>query len=405
MSYLSIHADGHYFLDKNGQPFFWLADTAWPLFSQYSLEEAERYLRRRAEQGFNVVKGVLAWPLGTFYEQEIPQPNYLGELPWLDNNPATPNAKYFDHVEHLLKVALEHDLILNMLPVWGYHVNEAHLFTVETSRGYGQWLGERFKQFPNIIWALGGDRNPVGYEEIYRAMAHGLEAGHGGVHLMSFHPPGGQSSARFFHNDDWLDFNMIQTWGELYRVYSTVITDVVRTPPKPVIMDEGAYEAGPEYPLGPVTPLLARRQAWWALMAGGYYTYGHNDSWRVETGWIESLESPGAAQMGVFKSIATSRDWWDMKPCPCLIAEGASSGKTINVAIRTQDCRSAFVYLSTQCYALISVGEIATQEVRVTWANPQNGEQVDAGIFQRGNHWFRTPDFWEDAILILDAVE
>ena len=40
-----------------------------------------------------------------------------------------------------------------------------------------------------------------------------------------------------------------------------VQTDYARTPPKPTVMDEGAYEAGSEYGY-PVTPLLVRRQAW-----------------------------------------------------------------------------------------------------------------------------------------------
>ena len=399
-----VSANGRYFVDGDGTPLFWLGDTAWPLFSLYSLSEAEQYLRTRAAQGFNVIKGVLAWPLGTMYEQPIPQRNYKGELPWTDNNPATPNPAYFEHVEHLLNVAAQHGLFLNMLPTWGYHISDMHMFTVETARIYGLWLGERFKDYPNIIWALGGDRNPTGYEDIYRAMALGLREGHGGTQLMTFHPSGASSSARFFHNDDWLDFNLIQTWGELYRVYPTVITDVMRTPNKPVIMDEGAYEAGPEYPLGPITPLLVRRQAYWTLMAGGYYTYGHNDSWRVEPNWIACLEAPGAAQMGVFKQIATSRRWWEMTPCPCLIADSDTTRMTPNTAMRTQDCSSGMVYLSSQCHVLVSMGEIATPEVRATWVDPRNGEQRDAGVFQRGNHWFRTPDFWEDAILVLDAI-
>ena len=109
--------------------------------------------------------------------------------------------------------------------------------------------------------------------------------------------------------------------------------------------------------------------------------------------------------MGIFKTIATSRSWWDMSPCPCLFADGAGSGLTLNAAARTSDCRSAMIYLSSQCHALISLGEIATREVRVTWVNPQNGDQHDGGILPRGNHWFTTPDFWEDAVLILDAVD
>jgi hypothetical protein len=235
-------------------------------------------------------------------------------------------------------------------------------------------------------------------------MAHGIREA-GAPQLMTFHPSGGSSSARFFHNDDWLDFNCIQTWGELHRVYPTVITDVTRTPNKPVIMDEGAYEDGPEYPLGPITPLLARRQAYWTLLAGGFYTYGHNQSWRVEQNWISCLDAPGAAQMGVFKQIAASRRWWELSPCPCLIADGASGGLTPNLAARTQDCRTGMVYLSAPCNVLVSVGEINAQQARATWVNPRDGEQKEAGVFKRGNHWFRTPDFWEDALLVLDAEE
>lgn len=401
---LSVSENGRHFVDADDTPFFWLADTAWALFAQYDLELAERYLTTRARQGFNVVKGVLVWNGGTFMEKASPHANYRGDHPWFDGNPTTPNPAYFDHVAHLLDIAASVGLTLNMLPVWGYHVSDAHLFDVEKARAYGLWLGQRFRDFPNIVWTLGGDRNPQGYEDIYRAMAAAIIEATGGIHLMSYHPAGGQSSARYFHNEGWLDFNVIQTWSELHRIYPTVITDVVRTPCKPVVMDEGAYEAGPEYPLGPITPLLVRRQAWWTVMAGGFHTYGHNDMWRVEPGWIDSLASPGANQMTIFKSIVTSRRWWEMSPCPCLISDGASSGKTINVAMRTQDCSCGMIYLSTQCHVRISTGEINSQRVQVAWVNPATGEQQDAGLFERGDYWFTTPDFWEDAVLILDAV-
>jgi hypothetical protein len=36
--------------------------------------------------------------------------------------------------------------------------------------------------------------------------------------------------------------------------------------------------------------------------------------------------------------------------------------------------------------------------------NPANGEQKDIGLLKRGDNWFTTPDFWEDAVLILDGV-
>ena len=412
---LHVSENGRYFVDAQGNPFFWMGDTAWPLFAQYSLEEAAYYLKRRAEQGFNVIKGVLAWSGGTFMEQSQPHPNYNGEYPWLDNNPATPNPAYFGHVEHLVKVAAQYGVILNLLPAWGYHVTDTHILNIENARAYGLWLGQRFQNFPNIIWSVGGDRDPRGYEDIHRALAYGLREGSGGLHLISYHINGGSSTARFFHHEDWLDFNIIQTWDAWPRIYPFVTADVLRTPARPVVLDEGAYEAGPEYWLGPITPLIIRRQAWWTFMAGGFHTYGHNDTWRVEPGWIESLDSPGASQIQAFKTIVTSRPWWDMTPYQVLFLEGVSSGKTLNAAMRSQDCMSAMIYLSSQCYVLVSLFEINTRQVRATWVNPINGEQQDAGIFETGNstgaifpkpnsQWFSTPPFWEDAILLLDGV-
>ncbi len=58
---------------------------------------------------------------------------------------------------------------------------------------------------------------------------------------------------------------MIETWTEWAKVYPAVLSDTLLWPRKPVILGEGAYENGPEYPQGPITPLVVRRQAWWAF--------------------------------------------------------------------------------------------------------------------------------------------
>jgi hypothetical protein len=44
---IKVSPTGHYFVDRNGQPFFWLGDTSWPLLVQYSRSQAEAYLSER----------------------------------------------------------------------------------------------------------------------------------------------------------------------------------------------------------------------------------------------------------------------------------------------------------------------------------------------------------------------
>ena len=224
---------------------------------------------------------------------------------------------------------------------------------------YGKWLGARYRDQPNIIWVNGGDRIPTGFEDTYRALAEGLREGDGGAHLITYHPCGWRSSGQFWHQEPWLDFNMIQTWTDWAKIYPAVAAEYARTPIKPVVLAEPAYEDGPEYPQGPITPHVLRREAWWAVMAGGSFTYGQNQNWRMEPGWPAALTSaPGAAQMTLLKSIMASRPWWTMTPDQGLFEWGMNEGRTLNAALRSADGQCAMLYLSTQCHTLINVDKI-----------------------------------------------
>ncbi len=412
---IHVSTNGRYLVDASGAPFFWLGDTAWPLYAQYTRIDAENYLANRANRGFTVIQGVLSWGGGTGFEGRNPGPNAAGDLPWLNQNPATPNDVYFQHVDHIAHVAATHGLILAMLPTWGYYVNDVGTFTPENAHIYGEWLGRRYKAQPNIIWVNGGDRLPTGHEETYHALARGLRSGDDGAHLITYHPCGWTHSSQYFHQSDWLDFNMIQTWTEWAKVYPAVAYDFALLPTRPVILAEGAYENGPEYPQGPITPLIVRRQAWWAYMAGGYSTYGQNEMWRMQSGWVSTYDTPAAIHMGIYKDIATSRDWWERVPDQGMFASGVSSERTLNAAVRSPQGDWAMIYLSSQCHVQIHMDKLQTRHAQITLVNPATGEKVDGGIHETGNlsgsqfpqarlRWLSTPSFWEDAIVLIDAV-
>ena len=72
---LNIAPDGLYFQRADGRPFFYLGDTAWALFHRLTLEEADRYLRDRAEKGFTVVQAVALSEL-----DGLKQPNANGDM-------------------------------------------------------------------------------------------------------------------------------------------------------------------------------------------------------------------------------------------------------------------------------------------------------------------------------------
>src|SRR3546814_11906017 len=56
---LKVSENGHFLEYQNGDPFFWLGDTAWELFHRLDRKEAALYLENRAEKGFTVIQAVV----------------------------------------------------------------------------------------------------------------------------------------------------------------------------------------------------------------------------------------------------------------------------------------------------------------------------------------------------------
>lgn len=198
---IKVSPNRRYFVDREGKPFFWLGDTAWPLFARYSQSQAEDYLRNRGAKGFTVIQAVLAWPLPSENPEgkvppllNTPVANVFGERPWLNNNPATPNEAYFKHVDDLVNFANQQGLVLAILPTWGEFVNQTKALNLQNARVYDRWLGKQSKDAPNIIWVNGGDRAPVGFEDVYRELALGRREGDGGAHLITYHICGWHST-------------------------------------------------------------------------------------------------------------------------------------------------------------------------------------------------------------------
>ena len=206
---LAVSANHRFLVTADGRPFFWLGDTAWELFHRLNREDAEKYLRLRAEQRFNVIQAVA---LAEF--DGLTVTNAYGQLPLIDRDPLRPNEEYFRHVDWIVAKANSLGLYIGFLPTWGDKWNKKwgvgpEIFDAQNAETYGEWIGRRYRA-AGLIWILGGDR-PVENEkqrEILDAMGRGLRRGDGGAHLITFHPTGGSGSAQWFHAVEWMDLNM-----------------------------------------------------------------------------------------------------------------------------------------------------------------------------------------------------
>ena len=175
-------------------------------------------------------------------------------------------------------------------------------------------------------------------EEIVRATVDGIQAEDKGKHLISYHPWGGTCSSEWFHNENWLDFNMAQT-GHSYKnnpVYNMMLQNYKLKPNKPIINGEPQYEDHPVH----FTPnnerfgaFDVRQSGYWSVLAGtAGHTYGNHNIWQMwqpgrdpitaaRIPWFAAIHQPGAAQMGFMRKLFESRPFLEMVPDQEILAK------------------------------------------------------------------------------------
>ncbi len=394
------YADGQ----RAGKGFFYLGDTAWELFHRLNREEASSYLVNRANKGFTVIQAVALAEL-----DGLNAPNPYGHRPFIENDPRRPDVKqgpqndYWDHVDYIVEKAASLDLFIGMLPTWGdkWQPNGGKgplVFDEANARTYGQWLGARYRDQP-IIWILGGDRNIYTDSEkrVMESMALGLRKGDEGNHLITFHPRGPGLSSDYFHNSEWLDFNMVQS-SHAARDHDNglfIEHDYALNPVKPTLDGEPRYESIPVgfYNRDVARNLKfddydARQAAYWALMAGACgHTYGNGNVWQMwdrqhasvlgaSIPWHEAIDHPGAFQMKHVRKLFESRPFTRLAPKDGLVLDGPNRGVAKVRGVVAGDGSFAFVYSPRGEQFSVNMNEIAGGKIRASWYDPRYGTSV-----------------------------
>ncbi len=432
---LRVSENDRFLVKEDGQPFFYLGDTAWELFHRLNREEATRYLEDRARKGFTVIQAVALAEL-----DGLNDPNPYGYKPLVDDDPTNPAVRegpdndYWDHVDFVVGKAEQLGLFIGFLPTWGDKWNKKwgkgpEIFSLQNAAIYGEWLGRRYRGKP-IIWILGGDR-PVESDtqkEILRAMAQGLRRGDAGEHLITLHPTGGTGSAEWFHEEDWLDFNMRQNGhGAEFERYALTRSDYGRVPTKPVIDGEPLYEDHPisfkPMELGYSVAADVRRPLYWDLFGGAFgHTYGNHAVWQMwQPGrdpvngplmpWYEAIDQPGAGQMNFARHLIESRPFLTRVPDDSILVESRvkasvpGTGRARFVATRDEAGSYAMIYAPVGRRFSVHMDKIGGERVKAWWFNPRDGSARLIGDFPNtGEREFAPPDPGEhlDWVLVLD---
>ncbi len=429
---LQVSENKRFIVTADGKPFFWMADTAWELFHRCDKEETDRYLQKRAEQGFNVIQAVALAEL-----DGLETPNSNGDKPLIDNDPTRPNEKYFQHVDYIINRAAQLNIYIALLPTWGDKLYKdrwgkgPEIFNPQNSKVFGKWMGERYKEKTNIIWVLGGDRNPrEGSQdvEVWRQMAQGITEGVGGPDMafMTFHSqpaePGGSSN--WFHQDNWLDLNMHQT-GHCPNqpTYQKIGHDYNLQPTKPTLDGEPLYEDHPNCfnakELGHSVPEDIRRIMYWDVFAGACgQTYGCHDVWQMyKVGrepinqplrpWEKALDLPMANQVKHLKNLMLSRPYLTRIPDQSLVNTKQNDDENYVIATRDAKGTYAFIYFPTGKSVELNLTKLNGTKLKATWYDPRTGVYLnEKNISKSANYKPTTPSSGkgQDWVLVIDSI-
>ncbi len=421
-------SSNHRFLQyEDGEPFFWLGDTAWLLFEKLDRADTEKYLEDRRRKGFNVAQAVLLHGPN--------EKNADGTPALVNGDPARPDVtkepSYWDHVAWVVDRAAEKQIFVAILPVWGSLVKAGQLNAANVVQ-YATFLARRYRSKPNIIWIAGGDTRGDQHGDVWTLLGRTLKE-QDRDHLITFHPFGRTQSSTWFHNESWLDFNMFQSGHQRYDQdtesqlrfgednWRYARNDYAKEPAKPVLDGEPSYEGIPQGLHDPSQPYWTdadcRRYAYWSVFAGAFgHTYGDNSvmqfyrpgidkgDYGPKESWSEAIQDPGASEMQFLKRLMLSRPFFERVPDQSLL-EGPNGTKH-DYAIATRGADYLFAYIYSGRALRIRMGVITGTQVRAWWYNPRNGSASPIGAF--GNRGVRTftppgrPVDGNDLVLVLD---
>ena len=177
---LKVSLNHRYLVDQNDVLFFILGDgSGQSLLSNLNTRDAASVMADRASFGFNAV-----WVHITISDNQLygrsNLSTYDGIAPFTGTisggfyDLSKPNAAYFARIETFTHECLA-AVSQNMVVLLGIFENYSNLALfrangIEAVNAYGRYIGDRYKNFPNIIWVMGND---------FQTWAAGFPAGTG----------------------------------------------------------------------------------------------------------------------------------------------------------------------------------------------------------------------------------
>ena len=171
---------GRYLVDQNNVPFMIVGDSPHSLFVNLSEAQADAYFADRQANGFNA-----AWIevlCDAYTGGRSDGSTYDGIIPFTTpGDLSTPNQAYFQRVDDMINLAAKHNITVFLDPLdTGGWLSTLVSNGAAKAYNYGLYLGNRYNNFPNVVWLNGNDfqtwTNATNDADV-TAVADGIKAG------------------------------------------------------------------------------------------------------------------------------------------------------------------------------------------------------------------------------------
>ena len=316
-------SNGRYLVDQNNNPWLLMGDSPQAMICTIDAADMATYMSARQSEGFNAldVDAICTTYTGgnsngTAFDRT--QPFTSGSSP-SNYDLSTPNSSYFTELDSLINLASSYGFVVLLDPIeTGGWLGCLEKNGATNAYNYGAYLGNRYKNFTNIVWFSGNDFQTWSSSSTDNNLVKQVMAGIASAdsnHLQTI-----ELNYHFsYSNQDtalasYLGADGVYTY---YETYDCVLQAYASSPTIPAYLAEANYEGENNQGWLPAVAgtYVLREQAYWTLTSGGVgQIYGDHYTWGFISGWQSNLSTPGALEIQYINKLFGSVAWWDLVP-------------------------------------------------------------------------------------------
>ncbi|MBA4851270.1 DUF4038 domain-containing protein [Emticicia sp. BO119] len=422
---LKLSENKRYLIDSKGKPFLVKEFSAWGAIQVLSEKDEGAFLDSLKEEGFNTVMVSVV----------SNAPSQMGGNPpyWQGISPfttkwdfSTPNEAYFKHVDNFFTMAAQRGMFVMALPFYmGYRGDGSQgwwdeLLNPNNSPAkmtkYGEFIGDRYKNTPNVMWVAGGDNNTEGdfytfeinmLKAIKAKAPHQLWTGHFDCNLSNFWSTQNKLYA------DLMDIDGEYVWTEslLFEEGPQYVSELKQYKKGKMIMQlDLSYEHDVPHYADNENYQWMRRKMYDGLLsgcAGTSFSSGEmtNQCYSFKN-WKPLMNTRGMKQVAHCFQLFDALPWHTFVPDETnqIIISGRGEFGALDYvcAAMSADRKYYIMYIPKGHPINVNVKNMSGNAMRMHWYNSGSGQALKIGTVQPRERFGIVPPSEEDWVIVFD---